>query len=155
MSTYQVFLALHSLLRWVVLILAIVAVVRAIVGMSGPRAWARGDTLAGRLLTISVDTQLLVGLILYGVLSPVTRMAFSDMGVAMRDASLRFYAVEHLVLMLAAVALVHVGQVRVRKAMTDRARHRTAAVFFGLALLLMIVGIPWPFRAVGRPLLPF
>jgi hypothetical protein len=96
-----------------------------------------------------------VGLILYGLLSPITRTALADMGVAMRDASLRFYAVEHLVFMLAAVACVHIGQVRIRKATTDRARHRTAAVFFGVALLLMLLGIPWPFRAVGRPLLPF
>jgi hypothetical protein len=155
MSLYQWFLAIHSLLRWLVLIFAVIAVVRAIAGVSGPRAWARGDTLAGRLLTISIDTQMLVGLILYGLLSPITRTALADMGVAMRDASLRFYAVEHLVLMLAAVALVHIGQARVRQASSDRGRHRTAAIFFGIALVLMLVGIPWPFRAVGRPLLPF
>jgi hypothetical protein len=155
MSMYQLFLAAHSLLRWVVLILAVVAVVRALAGLSGPRAWARGDTLTGRLLTISIDTQVLVGLILYGLLSPITRAALADMGTAMRDVSLRFYAVEHLVLMLAAVAFVHIGQGRVRKASTDRLRHRTAAIFFGIALLLMLLGVPWPFRAAGRPLLPF
>jgi hypothetical protein len=155
MSLYQLFLVVHSLLRWLVLILAVIAVVRAIAGLSGPRAWARGDTLTGRLLAMSIDIQMLVGLILYGLLSPITRTALADMGVAMRDASLRFFAVEHLVLMLAAVALVHIGQGRVRKASTDRARHRAAAIFFGIALLLMLLGIPWPFRAVGRPLLPF
>lgn len=144
---------LHSLLRWAVLAFGLLALVRAIQGWSGARPWTPLDDKAGLWLVIALDTQTLVGLILYGVLSPITRVAFSDMAVAMKDPLLRFFAVEHVVMMLAAVALVHIGRVRVRKAGSDGARHRAAAIFFAIALLLIVAGIPWPFRAVGRPLL--
>jgi len=96
---------------------------------------------------------MLVGLILYGLLSPITWAAFSNMGAAMKDPTLRFYAVEHVVMMVIAIALVHIGRTRVQKATSDAAKHRTAAIFFGLALILILAGIPWPFREVGRPLL--
>ena len=150
---YSLFVALHSLLRWVVLIAGILAVGRAVAGLLGPRPWTPRDDRGGRFFVMAVDTQMLVGLILYGILSPITYAAFSNMGAAMKDGTLRFYTVEHVFMMLIAVALVHIGRKRVQKAAGDAAKHRTAAIFFGLALVLILAGIPWPFREVGRPLL--
>jgi hypothetical protein len=147
-------LILHSLLRWAVLVFGLLAVVRALQGWVGGRPWTPLDARAGKYFVIALDVQTLVGLVLAGGLSPVTRAAFTDMGVAMKDAFLRFYAVEHLTMMLVALGLVHVGRARCRKAPTDAARHRTAAIFFGLGLLLILAAIPWPGRAVGRPLFP-
>jgi len=145
---------LHSLLRWLVIAFGLVAVYRALSGVTGHRPWTPFDDRAGRLFAIALDVQTLVGLLLYGLFSPITRAALSDMGAAMRDPTLRFYAVEHLTIMLAAIALVHVGRARARKVRTDHARHRTAAIFFTLGLLLILLGTPWPFRTIGRPLLP-
>src|SRR5687768_9140661 len=117
---------LHSLQRWLVIAFGLFAVLRAISGVSGRRPWAPLDERAGRLFATSVDIQMLVGLILYGLLSPTTYTAFADMGTAMKDPALRFYAVEHLVIMVGAIALVHIGRSRARKARSDAARHRTA-----------------------------
>jgi hypothetical protein len=153
-AMYALTIVLHSLLRWLVIAFGLLAVLRAISGVSGRRPWTPSDDRAGRLFVIGVDTQMLVGLILYGLLSPITYTAFADMGAAMKDPTLRFYAVEHLVIMLGAIALVHIGRSRLRKAHGDAARHRTAAIFFTLGLLLILLGTPWPFRAMGRPLLP-
>jgi hypothetical protein len=152
---YLATVTLHSLLRWLVLAFALVAIIRAYAGWFGNRPWTPLDDRAGKLLAISVDVQMLVGLVLYGLLSPITWTAFADMGAAMRDATLRFYAVEHLVLMVIAIALVHVGLARARKAAPGTKQHRTAAIFYTLALVLVFAGIPWPFRgAIARPLFP-
>jgi hypothetical protein len=148
------FVVLHSLLRWLVIAFGLMAVIRALSGVTGRRPWTPLDERAGRLFVIGLDIQMLIGLILYGLLSPFTRAAFADMGAAMRDPLLRFYAIEHLVLMVCAVALAHVGRARTRKTSSAPARQRTAAIFFTLSLLLVLLGTPWPFRAVGRPLLP-
>jgi hypothetical protein len=150
---YLATLALHSLLRWLVLILGVLAVVRALSGWSSGRRWTPLDARIGRLFGISLDVQVLLGLVLYALLSPITRAAFSDMAAAMRNPTLRFFVVEHLLAMIVGVALVHIGQARARKAATDPARHRAAAIFFTLGLLAILIGIPWPFLKVGRPLL--
>lgn len=154
-TMYLATATLHSLLRWLVLIFALVAVFRGFAGWFGRRPWTSVDDRAGRMFIIALDIQTLIGLLLYGVLSPITMAAFADMGTAMKTAILRFYAVEHLVMMLAAVALAHVGRARSKKQATAVAQHRTAAIFYTIALLIMLAAIPWPFRgAIARPLLP-
>jgi hypothetical protein len=101
---------------------------------------------------ITVDIQFLLGLLLYAWLSPITRVAFADFGGAMRNAGLRFWAVEHLLGMVIAVALVNVGRTKIRKAVGDRRKHTLAAIYFGLGLLIMLASIPWPGMPAGRPL---
>lgn len=150
---YPVALSLHSLTRWAVIILAVLALARAISGWLGRKPWGDLDDKAGVWFTISMDVQLLVGLVLYIVLSPLTTAALRDFGAAMGNTGLRYFAVEHTFLMLVAVVLAHVGRVRSRKAVDPISKHRRAAIFFGLALLAVLAAIPWPFLAgVGRPL---
>ena len=145
-------LVVPSLLRWVVLAAGLVAFGRAVAGMRRPRAWTAGDDRAGQLFVGMLDLQLLIGIALYLVFSPITRAAFQDFGAAMGSPILRFWAVEHLLGMVIAVVLAHVGRVRVRKTTDPVRRHKLAAIFFGLALAAMLATIPWPGMPAGRPL---
>jgi hypothetical protein len=71
----------------------------------------------------------------------------------MRNSALRFVAVEHQVGMLIAIALAHIGRVRIRKTVDLGRRHKLAAIFFGLSLVVIVISIPWPGMPAGRPLL--
>jgi hypothetical protein len=66
----------------------------------------------------------------------------------------RFFLLEHPLGMVAAIALAHVGGIRIKRATNDTQRHQTAAIFFGLALVLILLSIPWPGMPAGRPLWP-
>ena len=146
-------LTLHSLLRWVVLILAVVTVVRAFSGWLGKKEWAALDNRLGSFFSSSMDLQLLLGLILYILLSPITRSALQNFGAAMSDAVLRFWATEHVFSMVAAVVLAHVGRALSKRATPDTSKHRRAAIWFALATLAILIAIPWPFLTYGRPLI--
>lgn len=146
---YTFVLAIHNIMRWVVVILAIVALVRAYWGWFGKRDWTPSDRKAGMFFSISLDVQLLLGLILYFGLSPITRSAIQNLGAAMSNADLRFFALEHFFIMVVAVILVHIGTITSRKAVETVSKHRRAAVWFTLAVLAIIFGMPWV-----RPLLP-
>jgi len=150
---YSSALWLHSLLRWAVLITGLVAWVRAIGGKTRNRPWTPKDELWGLLLTISADLQLLVGLVLYIFLSPITRLGVRNFAAAMQIPTARFFTVEHAAGMLVAIALIHVGRVRIRKTTEVRRKHGTAMIFFGIALVVIIIAIPWPGLPVARPLL--
>ena len=149
---YFPILILHSLLRWVVLAAGLWAVVRALGGLIFRRPWTPTDAQSGRWFSISLDLQVLLGLLLYAFLSPIASHAFADMGAAMRDPILRFWAVEHVTMMLAALVLAHIGSARARRASTSAAKHRTSLIFYALALLAVLAAIPWPFMADARPL---
>lgn len=150
---YSSALWLHSLLRWAVLLAGLVAWFRAIGAKTAKRPWTPKDDLWGLLLTISADLQLLVGLILYFVLSPITKMGMQNFAAAMRIDTARFFTVEHALGMLIAVALIHVGRVKIRKAADPARKHRLAMIFFGIAMVLVIISTPWPGMPVSRPLL--
>ena len=69
-----------------------------------------------RWFSIALDVQFLIGLLLYVWLSPFIRDAWADMGATMRNAPLRFFAVEHVTGMLIGIALAHVGKSKIGKA---------------------------------------
>jgi hypothetical protein len=141
---YTILLILHSWLRWAVVVAGLAAVIR---GGSGNQA-------AGKWYTMLLDTQMLVGLLLYFVFSPITTAALADFGAAMSVPQLRFFAVEHLFGMIVAIAFAHVGRSRVRKAPIER-RARIAAIFYGLSVLVLLASIPWPGMPAGRSLFRF
>jgi uncharacterized membrane protein YozB (DUF420 family) len=148
MDLYTVVLSLHNLVRWVVIILAILAFVRAYLGWLGSRPWTEQDRRIGSFFAMSVDVQLLLGLLLYFFLSPLTRQALQDFGAAMSNPGLRFFGLEHIFYMIVAVILVHLGSVFSRRAKPDTSKHRIAAILYTLAVVVILVGIPW-----DRPLL--
>lgn len=147
---YGLVLNVHSWMRWVVIATCLWSILRA--AMAGQRPWTPADARSARLFVITLDVQLLLGLLLYFVLSPFTRQAMGNMGEAMKVSALRFFLVEHLVGMFVAVALAHIGATKIRKATGDARRHRYALIFFSLALLAIFASIPWPGMPAGRPL---
>ena len=147
-------LTLHSLMRWVVILLGIWVVGRAKMGWFLKRPWTQADDLGGRFFVIAFDVQVLLGLLLYFVLSPITTGAFQNMGAAMQNSVVRFWVAEHIAGMLIALALAHIGRARVRRATSDRSRHWRVVWFFGFALLVALLATPWPFMPVGRPWFP-
>jgi hypothetical protein len=144
---------LHSLLRWAVLLTGLVAWFRAVGGKTANRPWTSKDDLWGLMLTISVDLQLVVGLILYVALSPITKIGLRNFAAAMQIPPVRFFTVEHAFGMLVAIALVHVARVKIRKSAEAARKHRLAMVLYGIALVIFIILIPWPGLPVARPLL--
>jgi hypothetical protein len=152
---FSVVLTLHSLMRWVVILLGVVATGRGKLGWFLKRRWTPADDRVGRLFVAAFDVQVLLGLMLYLVLSPITTGAFRNMGAAMQNSVVRFWVAEHITAMILGLALAHIGRVRLGRATDDRGRHRTAVWFFGFALLLVLLGTPWPFSPAPRPLWPF
>ena len=148
---YDVLIVAHSWIRWAVLLLGLYAFARSASGRLTQRPLTPVDDATGRWFVISVDIQVLIGLLLYFFFSSYTMAAWRKMADAMADDVIRFWAVEHVVGMLAATAFVHVGRVRIRKATDSRRKHFAAAIFFGLALVLMLISIPWPFGSIDRP----
>ncbi len=148
---YGAFLLLHSWLRWAVLLAGVVVLWRGVRGASGPGRATGGLRKAALAFVITLDLQLLVGVALYSFLSPTTTHAFSNFAVAMQARLPRFWLVEHPSLMLLAVVLAHLGNVVLKRAQSQ-AKRRRAVALFGAAMVAVLLGIPWPMLAVGRPL---
>ena len=146
MNTVLIF---HSLLRWLVLLFGVLTVFTAMSGLAGKRNYTTADNKMNLFFMISCDIQLLLGLALYFGGPWFDRIKT----LGMKDHESRFFTMEHGLMMILAWILVHVGRVKVKKALTAAAKYKRTLIYFGIALLLILVSIPWPFRAIiGRPL---
>ena len=145
---YTGFLHLHNLLRYAIVILLIIALIKSFAGWFGKKEYTSSDNKISLFLLISAHLQLLVGLALYFI-SPVVETAMSDMGAAMKDAVLRFWATEHLSAMIIGIILITLGRIMGKKGKTDAAKFRRQAIFFLLATVLIFSAIPWPWAEAG------
>jgi len=151
---YQILLFLHSWLRWFVLGAGLVAVFRAYAGMSGRRPFGKADNAISAAFSGFMWLQVIIGLGLYFGLSPYGLKAMKVAG-AMKDPTARFFGMEHIAVMILAAILAQVGRIALKKAPTDTLKHKKALTYFGIALLLVLLMIPWGIWNPARPLFRF
>lgn len=149
-SIYPVILAIHNILRWIVAGFAIYTLFLVYTNLFGSKTWNGKISKASTFFTISLDTQLLIGLLLYFVFSPLSKAFFQDIGAGMSNATLRFFGMEHFLIMLIAIVFAHLGSAVRKKDLSDEKKLQRAAIFFTISIILILAGIPW----ASRPLLP-
>ena len=127
----------HSGLRWVVLILMLLAIVNSLIS----RNYEKKHKMINLFAMISLHTQLLIGLILYFISDKVKFVEGW-----MKEDVYRFYGMEHFLGMIIAIVLVTIGRKIAEKQSTDIDKHKKIRTFYTIALVIIIASIPWPFR---------
>lgn len=148
-------LHLHNLLRWVILILLMISIFKAYSGWQQKRTFSSSDRRIWLFTMISAHITLLIGLYQwlwgrFGMLKGVPE------GVSiMKDKFYRFFWVEHPLFMILAIVMITLGYGMAKKPIPDTAKYKRAFWFFVIALLMILVAVPWPFRAgISRPWFP-
>jgi hypothetical protein len=136
MSMYEFFKDAHSGFRYVLLFLVLVAIIQSLIGWLGNSAYTEGNRKINLFAMISADIQLLLGIVLY-FLSPFVQFNSSTM----KNDTTRYFTVEHWVMMLIAIALIHVGYSKSKKGVLPEKKHKTIAIFYFIAVLVMIGAI--------------
>jgi len=133
----------HSGLRYLVLVLLLVVIVRSISGFLRNKSFSQLDNALSLGLLITTHIQFLLGLILYFV-SPSVQFNENTM----KDSVLRYWAVEHLVGMLIAVVLITIARSTAKRMTESLAKHKRLAIFNSIALLIIIATIMQSGRTV-------
>jgi hypothetical protein len=142
---YNILLPLHNIVRWVVIILGIVAFGLSLSGWLGKRPWTEQVRKFGAYFGMSADVQLLLGILLLFT-SPLVRTAYGNLSSAPGDSV--FFAVIHPIMMFLGIIFAHLGSVLARRVEEPRAKYIRGTIFFGLAVIFILMAVPWQ-----RPLL--
>lgn len=132
----------HSGLRWLLLIIMLGSIGYAINGLVTRREIDDIDDRLNKFTVVFAHIQLVIGYLLYFLTN-------RHLNIDMSDAGSRFWGLEHIAIMTLAVILITIGRNRYKKAPTERRKLRSTAIYFSIALLLILSAIPWPFRAEG------
>ena len=148
-------LHLHNLLRWIILILLLLSIYKAYVGWKNKKVFSNSDRKTWLFTLIVAHITLLVGLYQwlwgrYGMLKIP-----SPEGGIMKSKFYRFFWVEHPTFMILAIIMITLGYGMAKKPLPDEVKYRRALWLFIVALLFILVAVPWPFRQdIGRPWFP-
>lgn len=137
---YSVLVTLHSYNRYLLLAALVFVLYRSYTGWLANKNYEKADNASGAALLGLTHLQLLLGLILYAV-SPRTNAAFADMGAAMKDSWLRYFAVEHIAMMLIAVVLIQLGRTFSKRAVEAVDKHKKVAIYTTIAVLLILASL--------------
>ena len=136
MTLYSFFKEFHSGFRYIVIVLVLLALVRAFMGWLGKRPYGEGNRKLNLFAMISVHTQFLLGIILFFI-SPMVQFSKETM----KNPITRYFTVEHWVIMRIAIVLITIGHSKSKKAALPEGKHKAIAIFYLIGIVLISVGI--------------
>ncbi len=148
---YNTILTLHSLFRWLVVASLLIAIIRSYSGWLSGHVFTPKDNRLRHITATIAHMQLALGLWLYFI-SPVIDYFLHHYKEAVHMRQIRFFGMEHSLMMLAAIILITIGSLASKRKTTDKAKFKTKAIWFTIALVVILINIPWPFSPmVARP----
>ena len=147
---------LHSLIRWFVLGTLLYSIYRAYRGYSHSLTFKNTDDVWRHWTATTTHIQLILGILLYSK-SETVKAFVSGLGSRDRITEPMFFGIIHIAFMLSAIVLVTIGSAMAKRKTIDKDKFKTLLIWFGAALLLILIAIPWPFSPLThRPYLrPF
>ena len=150
---YTTLLFLHSVTRWFVLASLLYSIVLAFKGYISGSRFSKTDNAFRHWTATLSHIQLIIGVILY-IKSPIIRFFYANYESAKANAEISFFVEIHSTLMLISVVVLTVGSALAKRKTADREKFRTMLFWFSLALIIILIAIPWPFSPLAsRPYL--
>ena len=146
---HQILLSLHSVNRWLVLLSLLYSIYVAGRGLWFQRAFTAHDNMMRHVTATIAQIQLLLGLSLY-MISPVVKYALPTNESHQLLSEHVFFKYVHIWLMATAVVLITIGSAKAKRMPADKEKFSTMLIWFVLALLVIIVAIPWPFSPLAN-----
>lgn len=148
---YSALLPLHSLFRWFVLASLLFAIFRAYKGWLSKKTFSKFDNSVRHWTATIAHIQFIVGLLLYFV-SPIIDYFLHNYKEAVHLREIRFFGMEHSLMMMTAIVVITIGSVKAKRKPTDTEKFKTMAIWFSVGLLIILTSIPWSFSPlVSRP----
>ncbi|MCC8409402.1 hypothetical protein LJ707_10700 [Mucilaginibacter sp. UR6-1] len=150
---YAILIFLHSAMRWLVLASLLYAIVNALRGLPGKRLFTTADDKLRHITATIAHVQLAIGFVLY-FNSPFILYFRQHYHEAIKQLPYLFFGMIHIGMMTLAVIIITVGSSVAKRRQTDQQKFSTMALWFTIALIIILISIPWPFSPLAqRPLL--
>ena len=150
---YAILLPLHSFVRWLVLASLVFTICKAYQGWLLNKPFTYFDNFIRHSTATISHIQLLIGLLLYYV-SPIVSYFFQNFNEAVHNREVRFFGMEHSLMMFIAVSVISAGSSIAKMKVKDAEKFKTMAIWYTIALIIIFFSIPWLFSPlVSRPYL--
>ena len=148
---YHILLTTHSLFRWLVLTSLLYAIFYAYKGWFSKSPFTNFHDSVRHVTATIAHIQLTLGIWLY-LVSPIVNYFLHNYKQAVKLREIRFFGMEHGLMMIIAVTVITIGSAKAKRKSTDLEKFRTLAIWFTIGLLIILTSIPWQFSPlISRP----
>lgn len=140
---YETVKFLHSYWAYLVLFLLVISTVNALIKFFGNKEFSAFDFRVSLFTLIVVHIHLLLGFVLFFASDYLALISEMGMGDIMKNSLLRSNIIEHPLTMIIAVVLITMGYSKHKKKLTSKPKFKMLALFYTLALVLVLAKIPW------------
>ncbi|RKE98670.1 hypothetical protein [Ichthyenterobacterium magnum] len=134
---------LHSYWAYLVFIVLVLATFNALIKFFGDKEFEAKDFRISLFTLIVSHIQLLLGIVLFFASDYLSVISDIGMGEVMKNSTLRSNIIEHPLTMIIAIALITIGYSKHKKKLTSKPKFKMLAVFYTIALVLVLAKIPW------------
>jgi hypothetical protein len=152
---YANFLFIHSWLRWIVLFLILIIIIKFSFSIIFKKSYSTLDRVLSSATLGTVHLQFIVGIILYFGLSPIVESGLSNIKAAMKNSLLRYWTIEHLSAMFIFVIFIQLGFSFSKRAIEGTKKHKLMLTYCIIGSFILLLSMPWPTREFGRALFRF
>jgi len=148
---FPILLALHSLIRWFILIFIVYSIILAYRGWFKKKPFTKYDNRIRNITVSFAHVQLIIGIWLYFI-SPIVDYFLKNFSESLHQSQLRFFGMEHITMMLIGISMVTIGSSIARRKKTDEEKFKAIAIWYTIALIVIFTSIPWAFSPfTSRP----
>ncbi len=138
---YSFAFRIHIIISTITLLAGILTLVLSGHGLSKKREYGRKDQVVSLVFNVALYFQLILGFLIYYVLRSTREGALWEVPDTQNDASLRFWAIEHIALMIFALFLTQLGRIYIKRSKGASRKFRASMFYFGTSLLLILFSV--------------
>jgi hypothetical protein len=128
----------HIFISTITILAGISSLVISVHGLVRKRNYRRSDELVSLFFNVALYFQLFLGFLIYYLLRTSLQGPMWEVPDTQNDASLRFWAIEHIALMIFALFLTQLGRVFIKKSKEPYRKFRASLFYFGTSLFLIL-----------------
>jgi len=132
-----ILLIIHNTFRWIALGFLLYSIYVAFDGYRGNKPFSNSANAIRHWTATVLQVQMMIGFILY----------FNSPFVQAGDG---FFKAIHPTLMFIAVLIASVGSAMAKRKSSDKEKFRTMLTWFLVALLIILISVPWPFSPLSQ-----
>ena len=138
---YSVAFKIHIFISSITLLAGIFTIALAIQGLITKREYGKKDLALSVVFNVALYFQLILGFLIYYLLRSTLEGPLWEVPDTQNDASLRFWAIEHIALMIFALFLTQLGRVYIKRSKGPSRKFRASLFYFGTSLLLILFSV--------------
>ena len=138
---YSIIFKTHVVVSVIALVSGIAIVILSGIGISRNKDYTSLHFRTSLVFTISLYLQLILGSMIYFYMRAPLEGINAQVAQSPEDAAFRFWAIEHIALMIFALFLSQLGRIYIKRSGTSVKRHRAALFYYGTSLLVILFSL--------------